>query len=291
MNDKKLMLESVSMLKTWGYFVEDSVKDLVKSLAKKNKLGNWTVRGGSELFNKDTGVRIKIASTDADSLLKQMGGSGGAKKGTKSVATLAPSKPAKVEPKKSEPMKLNWKKRIEGFDGKTWDMYSVMLGRVRVEWNGAADTLRMMIGGQMALWRPGSFEDAKEIVAKMAAQLIDVRSMNALMNLSQEYPELEKKKGSPSKPAKAVAEKPKKSDSPFTPEEEAQIFRAAANTWQEIGSDAEELGATKVSDAVELVADADRMSGRMDKDLYRRFSDWDWKEKEKWLKKNSNRWY
>lgn len=58
----------------------------------------------------------------------------------------------------------------------------------------------------------------------------------------------------------------------MTEGEKAQLFVAAARTWSSISSDAAEIGATTLQDAVELVLDADRIVsiGRLPENLYKK---------------------
>lgn len=87
--------------------------------------------------------------------------------------------------------------------------------------------------------------------------------------------------------------KMQKSTSELTEEEKSQIFSAASRTWQAIASDAAQMGATTINDAIELVFDADRVVdvGRLDPMVAKKFLSLDIAIQDKFLKKNRNRWF
>lgn len=90
-----------------------------------------------------------------------------------------------------------------------------------------------------------------------------------------------------------MTKKTQKSTSELTEEEKSQIFSAAARTWQAIASDAAQMGATTISDAIELVFDADRVvdTGRLDPKVAKKFLSMDIVVQDKFLKKNRNQWF
>ena len=79
----------------------------------------------------------------------------------------------------------------------------------------------------------------------------------------------------------------------FTPEEEAQIFRAACRTWEYVASDAAQLGVRGVEGALELVLDAGRITniGKLDSKVADKLYALDWKGMCSLLKKNKGRWF
>lgn len=80
---------------------------------------------------------------------------------------------------------------------------------------------------------------------------------------------------------------------PLTEHEISQIWPAASRTWGTIASDAAQLGATSLTDAIELVLDAGRIVdiGKLDKTIYAKLNDLDWKSLSNLMKKNKNQWY
>jgi hypothetical protein len=81
--------------------------------------------------------------------------------------------------------------------------------------------------------------------------------------------------------------------SPFTPEEEKQIFLAAGKTWGYVASDAAQLGPVTIGVAIELVLDAGRIQdiGKLNPAIYEKLVALEWKKLSAFMKKNRGQWY
>lgn len=79
----------------------------------------------------------------------------------------------------------------------------------------------------------------------------------------------------------------------FNTEEQEKIFSAAARTWSIVESDAHQIGANTVIDAIELVLDASRIVdlGKLDPILYKKILSMPVDEVDSFMKKNKASWF
>lgn len=77
----------------------------------------------------------------------------------------------------------------------------------------------------------------------------------------------------------------------LTPDEESKLFQAMRRTWEEIASDAQQLGCNNAGSAIELVLDRIGSIGNLDRKIIDKVFAADYKLVDKYLVANKGKWY